>query len=164
MKFMKFSQKFIDGVFLIFWLERSYQDQLCFEGFDSVFVYEKSMHGTLLFFSFTTNWFIEFLLIFCMKWQQQQGWKLGKIILIKFLFWDFWGKKAPKWAQNLIWNWSMICFWFFEWSYSSIKAWNCLKQLLLLLFCFFFQAKSILISCDWKLFFLVVNSLNYISK
>lgn len=39
-------------------------------------------------------------LIFCMKLLWCLGWNLGKIIVTRFLFWDFCYKKAWKWARN----------------------------------------------------------------
>ena len=55
------------------------------------------------------------------------------------LFWEnsifgvLGGKKAPKWAQNevfeVLWRTKVWQVSTFLWSYSTLRAWNCLKQL-----------------------------------
>ena len=73
------------------------------------------------FLKFCTNLGCEFFFIIYIKFKQHEGWKLGKIILTKFLFWFLWGsKKAPKWANNV------VCFFQF---YCKLKHFLCIKLL-----------------------------------
>ena len=69
----------------------------------------------------------------------------------KFLLLDFRGRKTRKWVQNgAFWSLWWMNAWcgsfFFAWSCTSIKAWNCFKQ-------FFFFTVTIIISGELKLFF-----------
>lgn len=106
-KFMKFSQKLMRGIFLIFlheiavaWITEIYLKGFIGTGFvcGIVFVHRKSIHGTLLFFSEFYNNLMHWIYVnFYMKLQQYAGWvKLSKIILIKFLLFGIFEVKMPQ--------------------------------------------------------------------
>ena len=101
-------------------------------------------------------------MLFCMRlgWGSKE-WRLGKILLTKFLHWVFGEKKSPK--MSLKWSFlsfvaisSIICFYFFiAWNYSSIKAWKCHKQLVL-----FFWLEIPLINCEFEICFFLLSYLS----
>ena len=72
--------------------------------------YQKSMHRTFLF---------------CMKLQQHEDLKLNKVISWEKLCYGVFGpNRCPKWGFSIFFlkNQCMEVFWFFEWSYSKVKA------------------------------------------
>ena len=99
-------------------------------------------------------------LIFCMRLQQYKETEN----LVK-LFWEnsisgvLGGKKAPKWAQNevfeVLWRTKVWQVSSFLWSYSTLRAWNCLKQLVYFWKILFriVLAETILVSRELKLWF-----------
>ena len=105
MRCTKFYEKSIHPAFLIFCMNLQQHkglklNQMFFLGNFLCWGFWAKKRSKMSFFTFNNNSLDLFFLIFCTKLQWYEGWKMGKIILTKFLFQGFWGKKTPKGAQN----------------------------------------------------------------
>lgn len=66
--------------------------------FDSAAIFWQKVAQNKFFKSYKESLYWIFLIY--MKLQQHKGWKLGEIVMTKFLFQSFWGKKARKSSRN----------------------------------------------------------------
>lgn len=135
-------------------------DDFLWENLELVFLV-KSGHKMGFFVKSNNRLMHGIFLIFCMKLQQHRGWKLVKIMFRKFLLWGFWDKKVPKLPRKR----------FFKF-YTEKKAWyvfNFFHEMAVNIYLFFFAfsvfwIKTVIISHELKLFFLVLILFKYVLK
>ena len=113
-RLFKFCEKSIYGFFLIFWV---------------IFFHSGPKMNTVSFIANRSN---EFSWFCTLDYSSRQSSKA------KFLQLDFRGRKTRKWIQNgAFWSLWWMNAWcasiFFAWSCTSMKAWNCFKQMFFLL-------------------------------